>query len=176
MLSKELNEKLNIWTNKLNDIKEKINNLNEDKIKANANIQAALKEKNTDEIISNKQAIARIEEELEALMLIEKEIKKNHPVDPETFWKEYTVFKTQQRNILNKEYETILKKLSELEDSYLAYEGTYNYQVCRHEAWKRLAKEIGINLPLGLRNDIPAHRGLRNDLNRIIRISKGGTI
>ena len=32
MLSKELNEKLNIWTNELNDIKEKINNLNEDKI------------------------------------------------------------------------------------------------------------------------------------------------
>lgn len=176
MLNNTLKEKLNKWNEELNEIRERTEQLRDKKIKSNAKIQAALKERNIDEVISAQQDVSRIDEEIEALKLIEAEIKKTHPVDHETFRKEYQIFKEQQRDILNKQYEAILKKLSELEDSYASYESTYQWHVAMLRDWQKLAEEIGLPLPSALSGNIQMHRGLRNDLNRLIRVSKGGTI
>ena len=176
MTSKVLNEKLNKWQDELNDIREKINKLNDEKTKANTDIQAALKEKNVDKVTSTKQAIERLDEEIEALKLIETEVKRTHPVDPETFRKEYGIFKEQQRDILSKDYDAILKKFSELEELYQRYDGNYYCYIGMLREWQKLAEEIGLPSLLALNNNIQKHRGFRNDLSRLIRVSKGGVI
>lgn len=176
MTSKVIKEKLKAWQKEINDIKEKIDKLNDEKTKVNADIQAALKEKNTDKVISAQQAVTRLDEQIEALKLIEEGIKKTHPVDHETFLKEYGVFLEQKRDSLDKQHEAILVKLSELEDFYVSYENTYRMYITLLREWQELAGEIGLHLPLALNNNIQTHRGLRNNLYRLIRISKGGTI
>lgn len=173
MTSKVIKEKLNAWQKEINDIKEKIDKLNDEKTKVNADIQAALKGKNPDEVISTQQAVTRLNEQIEALKLIEENIKNTHPVDHETFRKEYEVFREQQREILSKEYEKITNKLNELEYAYVNYDSAYRIYSMFFKEWQKLAGEIGLPLQSMFKSNTQKHNIFKNDLSRIIRLIKG---
>lgn len=125
MLTAAIKEKMVGWNKELDEIRERINSLNGAKREGQTAVQAALKGRNAEELVSARADLARVNEEIEALKLIEVEIAKSHPVGHDLFWAEYAEFFAQQQGGLDETYSKITAGLAELETAYHNYDGVY---------------------------------------------------
>lgn len=175
MLTAAIKEKMVGWNKELDEIRERINSLNGAKREGQTAVQAALKGRNAEELVSARADLARVNEEIEALKLIEVEIAKSHPVGHETFRQEYAEFFAQQMQILNKAYRDIADQLSKLDtDLYYNYDQAYQQYVAQLKPWQNLAEKIGVDRPAEFRSQIlnPAHGDIKRALAKL-RVTGG---
>ena len=169
MLSKAIQEMLDEWASTLDEIRKKIDDLNGQKREAAADVQTAIKGKKADEVISARQIESKLDEEIQALRLIEAEIAGSYPVDHGTFLVEYQAFQKQYESILDQKYTGVVVALTELEGSYTAYDHVYAQYTAKLKPWQELATKIGLNQPSVFADRTMQHRKFKRDIGELTR-------
>lgn len=174
MLSASIREKLAAWNTERDEIQNRIAALNGEKREAQATVQAALKEKDVDAIITARQVAAQLDQEIEALKMIAVEVAKVPPVDHNTFTQEYAEFFAHHIQTLDKAHTVLAARLSELEALYSTYEAAHGRYVAELKSWQDLAAKIGVDRPTELRNQIlnPAHGDIKRAVSKL-RVTGG---
>ena len=171
MLSAAIQEKLTAWAAERDEIQNRIAGLNGEKREAAAAVQAAVEQKIVDEIIAARQNEARLDEQIQALKLVQAEIAKGHPVDHDVFQTEYAGFFVEQKEILDEKFGALIIGMSKLESLYTAYGTAYQQYKTLLSQWQSLAVQIGLDKPveLGDKTLNPEHSNLKRALTQGIR-------